>query len=124
MKVDAKKLLLNIIFIDIILLCIGTILCSFLFSKFIYPALTGIIMAYMNFLQGTIINYKLLQDLKNNYRFKIFAGFNGRVIIAALIPIALFGYDINAIIAYIVGYGLHLIGITIYGINSAKFEGK
>lgn len=124
LKIDAKKLLLNIAFIDIIFLCVVTILCSFLFSKFTYPMLSGIIIAYMNFLQGTIVNYKLLQGIKKNNRFKNFTEFSCRVIVAALIPIALFGYNINAIMAYVTGYVLHLISITIYGINSMRFEGK
>lgn len=124
MKINTEKLLLNIIFIDIVLFCMGTIACSLLFSKFIYPVFIGIIVAYLNFFQERIVDYNLVQESSKNYRFKIAAGFYSRVIIAAVIPIVLFEYDINTIIAYTIGYGLHLISIAIYGINLAKFEGK
>lgn len=112
---DTKQMLKKVTIYDFIILVLVTIISVIKFKEYAIIIVVAVIMSLANFvLNALITNYML--KVKGQHLLYILAAV-GRVLITAVIAVLLCGKDMNSYLAILIGYSLHYIAVTFYGVT-------
>lgn len=115
MNAQVKTILKKVTIFDIIIAIISGMISYFLFKKYDYIVVIGLLMAVLNFVLNAITtNYILITMGK---KMLSVLGSAVRIIITFSIAIILCKNNIYNFIAFLIGYSLHYIAVIFYGIT-------
>ncbi|MCY6355485.1 ATP synthase subunit I [Clostridium sp. ZS2-4] len=87
-----------------------------IYRKYLMALVLGFILAIINFhINGYAVNYAFSKK-KLNSNTVIILSYYLRVAVAGIIGVMLFTYNKFNVLAYILGYNMHFISLTIYGV--------
>lgn len=116
MENDLQHMFKKVLIFDIIIAVVLVILTQWAFKNYSLMVLLGLGIAFINFIvNGMITEYTLLNKAVK-YKIVSFISFLFRVIIVCGIALAIVKYNKFNVIAYMLGYSLHFISLTLYGI--------
>ncbi|MCY6369822.1 ATP synthase subunit I [Clostridium ganghwense] len=120
MKKDGELhiMLRKITFIDYILGILFIFTMFRIYREYVLVSLLGFILAIINFyINSYAVNYAFTKNNLNNNAV-ITLSYALRVLIVGIIGAVLFTYNKFNVLAYMLGYNIHLISLIIYGLYS------
>lgn len=121
-KNDLRDMFKKVIIFDAILAVVLISLVQFIFPKYSLVVLGGLVLALINFIINGIITEYMLLNKKSRYVLGNLLGFVVRVVLVCGIAIIIYRRDQINVIAYMLGYSLHFISLTLYGIKINKWR--
>lgn len=118
MNEDLQQTLKKIITFDLIITIIVLIATTFIFKSYRLIILLGLAISLINFVLNGIITEYSMNYKRDSFTFINFLGFVFRVIVVCGIALMLFQYNKFNVIAYMFGYTLQFVSLTVYGLNT------
>ena len=122
MNSEIKSMIRKILIIDIVIAVVLAIIAFLFFINYSIALLIGFGVAVATFLINSLISQYAYAGDKKNPALITVAGFALRVILVCAIGILLYKGNTFNVVAYMLGYSLHFISLTLYGIT-LKNEG-
>lgn len=113
-----KQILKKVYIFDIIIAIISFIISYVFFKTYDYLVVTGLFLAAFNFLINAITTTVILSS--GGKKMQAIIASAVRIIITLCIVIVLCGNDKYKYIAMIIGYTLHYLAVTLYGLTIKK----
>jgi ATP synthase protein I len=116
-KKETKLMLRNIIMIDIIIGLVSSIVILIFWSSYTQFLILGLAIAIINFSISSIITDLLLNNIGPKNLSLYIISFLLRISIVSIIGYIVFTYNKFNVLAYMVGYTMHLIGVYVHSIK-------
>lgn len=122
MNNEIKFMIRKILGFDIIIAAVLAIVACLFFINYSIALLVGFGVAVATFLINSLVSQYAYAGDKRNPAMITIVGFALRVILVCAIGILLYKGNTFNVVAYMLGYSLHFISLTLYGIT-LKNEG-
>lgn len=116
MQNDLQHMFKRVFIFDIVLSIILVILTRWVFKSYLLMVLLGLGVAFINFVVNGIVTEYTLLNKTMRYKVVSLISFLFRIMIVCGIALILVKYNKFNVIAYMLGYSLHFISLTLYGI--------
>lgn len=113
---DLQNMFKKVLIFDLVIALVFAIISQWIFKSYLLMVLIGLAVAFVNLVvNGKITEYTLINKTLK-YTFVAFVSFIFRITIVCGIALILFNYNKFNVIAYMLGYSLQFVSLTLYGI--------
>ncbi|OAA86707.1 MULTISPECIES: hypothetical protein [Clostridium] len=116
MQNDLRCMFKKVLIFDVVIGITLVIVTQWLFRNYSLVVLLGLGIAFINFIANGIITEYALLNKTIKYKIIAFISFIARVVIVCVIALVLFKINKFNMVAYMLGYSLQFISLTLYGI--------
>jgi ATP synthase protein I len=113
---DLRCMFKKVLIFDVVIGITLVILTQWLFRNYSLVVLLGLGIAFINFIANGMITEYALLNKTIKYKIIAFISFITRVVIVCVIALVLFKINKFNVVAYMLGYSLQFISLTLYGI--------
>lgn len=117
MSKETKLMLKNIIMLDIIIGIVSSIIIFIFWNTYTLFFVLGLAIAIINFSISSIITGLLFNNIGPRNLSLYIISFLLRISIVSIIGYVVFTYNKLNVLAYMVGYTMHLLGVYVHSIK-------